>query len=54
MAKPDSDYTTLTFYDDDLSFATHSWAVSLAYLIEFDLVKLTRKGKSKTIKNKGQ
>lgn len=54
MAKPDSDYTTLTFYDDDLSFATHSLAVSLAYLIEFDLVKLTRKGKTKTIKNKGQ
>ena len=54
MAKPDSEYTTLIFYDDDLSFATHSWAVSLAYLIEFDLVKLTRKGKSKKTIGKGQ
>ena len=54
MAKPDSEYTTLIFYDDDLSFATHSWAVSLAYLIEFDLVKLTRKGKSKQTIGKGQ
>ena len=54
MAKPDSEYTTLIFYDDDLSFATHSWAVSLAYLIEFDLVKLTRKGKRKTTIGKGQ
>ena len=54
MGHEDSRYTTLIFYDDDLSFATHSWAVSLAYLIEFDLVKLTRKGKSKTIKGKGR
>ena len=54
MGNEDSQYTTLIFYDDDLTFATHSWAVSLAYLIEFDLVKLTRKGKSKTIKGKGR
>ena len=54
MGNEDSSYTTLIFYDDDLSFATHSWAVSLAYLIEFDLVKLTRKGKTKTIKGKGR
>ena len=54
MGNADSQYTTLIFYDDDLSFATHSWAVSLAYLIEFDLIKLTRKGKSKTIKGKGK
>ncbi len=54
MGNEDSRYTTLIFYDDDLSFATHSWAVLIAYLIEFDLVKLTRKGKSKTIKGKGR
>ena len=54
MGNEDSQYTTLIFYDDDLSFATHSWAVSLAYLIEFDLVKLTRKGKTKQTIGKGQ
>ena len=53
MAKPDTEYIDLTFYDDNLSFANHSFAVSIAYLYELDLIKLTRKGKSKVTKKKG-
>lgn len=54
MAKPDSEYVNLVFYNDNLSFANHSFSVSFAYLYQLDLVKLTRKGKSKTIKGKGR
>lgn len=53
MAKRDTRYLDL-FYNDDLSFANHSFSLSLAYLYELDLVKLTRKGKSKIIKGKGK
>ena len=55
MARSDADYLPeLVYYNDDLSFAHHSFSASVAYLFEFDLIKLTRKGKSKTIKGKGQ
>ena len=54
MAKPDTEYVDLVFYNDNLSFANHSFSLSFAYLYELDLVKLTRKGKSKVIKGKGR
>ena len=54
MAKHDTEYINLFLYNDNLSFANHSFSVSLAYLYELDLVKLTRKGKSKVIKGKGK
>lgn len=54
MAQPDTDYLNLIYYNDNLSFANHSFSLSCAYLYELDLIKLTRKGKSKTIKGKGQ
>ena len=54
MARHDTEYIDLFLYDDDLSFANHSFSVSCAYLFELDLVKLTRKGKSKVIKGKGK
>lgn len=53
MAKPDTEYIDLFLYDDNLSFANHSFSVSLAYQIELDLVKLTRKGKTTVTKKKG-
>ena len=55
MAQSDAKYLEgLLYYNDDLSFAHHSLSASVAYLFEFDLIKLTRKGKSKTIKGKGR
>lgn len=55
MAEPEAKYLPgLLYYNDDLSFAHHSFSASVAYLFEFDLIKLTRKGKSKTTKGKGQ
>ncbi len=54
MAKRDTEYINLFDYNDNLSFANHTASISVAYLIEFDLIKLTRKGKSKTIKGKGR
>ena len=54
MAKSDTEYIDLFLYDDDLSFANQSFSVSCAYLFELDLIKLTRKGKSKVIKGKGK
>ena len=54
MAKEDARYLNVFGHNDDLSFANHTASVSVAYLLEFDLIKLTRKGKSKTIKGKGK
>ena len=54
MARRDTEYIDLFLYDDDLSFANQSFSVSCAYLFELDLVKLTKKGKSKVIKGKGK
>ena len=55
MAGPEAQYlSNLLYYNDDLSFAHHSFSASVAYLFEFDLIKLTRKGKSKTTKGKGR
>ena len=54
MARRDTEYIDLFLYNDDLSFANQSLMVSCAYLFELDLIKLTRKGKSKVIKGKGK
>ena len=54
MARRDTQYMDLLFYDDNLSFANHAFSLSCAYLFELDLIKLTRKGKSKVIKGKGK
>lgn len=52
MAKDDAQYLGFFGYNDDLSYANHSFSVSCAYLLEFDLVKLTRKGKITKSKQK--
>ena len=52
MAQEDAQYLGFFGYNDDLSFANHSFSVSCAYLFEFDLVKLTRKGKITKSKQK--